>query len=72
MKFNNDWTISIEYNTFIQLNSNILDICYIVDLYDDDVTNESITSRMEWFTKLWGVILGIKYFWILKWIEVVF
>ena len=30
----------IEYNMLIQLISNILDISFIVDRYDDDLTNE--------------------------------
>ena len=57
MKFNNDLTISIEYNTVIQLVSKLLDISCIVDGYDDNVNNESISLRLDCFTKLWGVIL---------------
>ena len=57
MKFNNDLTISIKYNTVIQLASKLLDTSCIVDGYDEDVNNESISSGVNWFTKLWGVIL---------------
>ena len=52
MKFNNDLTISIKYNTVIQLASKLLDTSCIVDGYDEDVNNESISSGVNWFTKL--------------------
>ena len=35
--------MSIEYNKFIQITSNLLDIICIVDIYYEYVTNESIT-----------------------------
>ena len=54
--------ISIEYNNLIQITSNLLDIISIIGRYDDYTTNESIMSREEWFTKLWGGIIGIKDF----------
>ena len=60
MKFNNDSTITMEHNTFIQLASKLSYITNIVDRYDDYVTNKYITLRVKWFTKAWGFILGIK------------
>ena len=50
MKFDNDLTITIEYNMFIQLTSNLSYISCIVDRYDGDVTNESITLGVDCFT----------------------
>ena len=52
MKFNNDLKITIEYNTFIQLTSKLSDISFIVDTYYEYLTNEYITTRVEWFNKL--------------------
>ena len=72
MKFSNYSIVSIGYNMVIQLTSKLLDIGCIVDKYYND-SNKCINFlRMGWFTKLWGIILWIKHFWILKRIEVAF